>query len=675
VQLDRAITFMLRSENMLKKLFNTHQYSVGDMLDPKNIDFKKLGFRAGIEVHHQIRSDRKLFCRCPPHLEQDPRNMDYTFYRYFRPVLGEMGDFDPGMLVEFEKGYKVIYYACERNTCTYEMDETPPFYPDMEAIKRGFILAFYFNCSALAEEIVVNRKQYLDGSITTGFQRTFIIGRDGWVPVNGKKVRITNLHIEEDAARRVGWLETASRTVYFNLDRLGVPLTEIITDHRDVETPEELIELAKQIGRVLRISRIGRRGIGSARQDVNVSIEGGNRVEIKGVQDLAAFNLLCRHEAVRQHSLIEIMKEMQKRGIQKDDFKHTYIDISHLFPLEGEIKAFATLFPNMKGLFGVEVQPNKDFGEDIFEKSMLITGIPRENHFHSDEFEEKAVRKRSNHPCKLAIDKKKFSEVCAIISPKPEDAFVIIVGPERKAMHAMKKIVERVKMALDGVPQETRRLLQDGNTEFLRVIHGKERIYPDTDTPPIVISQKLVEECRKVVEKRPWEVYEDLHSEHALNQNQVDTLIRTEKVDKFYEYVEKLRLKASVAYHLLIELPRSTGRKGIKINAQIIDQLAEGLARQLIVREQISSLVEVFDKEPNLSIEEAAKRLRVSRVSEKELNRLILKKLNAFDATRVRSDKVYREIVVPKTVGEVLKAVNYSLSGRTVADKINALIG
>jgi len=230
------------------------------MLNPETIDFKQLGFHAGIEVHHQIRSDRKLFCHCPPDLEPDPENMDYTFYRYFRPVLGEMGDFDPGMLVEFEKGYKVIYYACEHNTCTYEMDETPPFPPDHDAIRKGFILAHYFNCSALAEEIVVNRKQYLDGSITTGFQRTFITGRDGWVPVFNKKVHITNVHIEEDAARRVNWCETADRTVYFNLDRLGVPLTEVITNHRDIDTPEELVELAKQIGRVLRVSRVGRRG-------------------------------------------------------------------------------------------------------------------------------------------------------------------------------------------------------------------------------------------------------------------------------------------------------------------------------------------------------------------------------------------------------------------------------
>jgi glutamyl-tRNA(Gln) amidotransferase subunit E len=600
--------------------------------------------------------------------------MDYSFYRYFRPVLGEMGDFDPGMMVEFEKGYKVIYYARERNTCTYEMDETPPFYPDMGAIKSGFVLAFYFNCSALAEEIVVNRKQYLDGSITTGFQRTFIIGRDGWVPVHDKKVRISNVYIEEDAARRVNWHDTADRTVHFNLDRLGVPLTEVISDHRDVENPEELVELARQIGRVLRISRIGRRGIGVARQDVNISIEGGNRAEIKGVQDLDMFDLLCRHEAIRQHALIQISKKMKKLGLQKENFEHTYIDISQLFELEDNSRAFVTRFPKMKGLFGVEVQPNKDFGLEIFEKSMLITGIPREDHFHSDEMEENAVRKRSEHPCRLLIDKKKYAKICSIITPNPDDAFVVVVGLERRAMHAMKKIVERAKIALDGVPQETRRLLLNGNSEFLRVIHGKERIYPDTDTPPIVVPKEEIEECRKTVGKSPWEISDDLYTKYRLTQDQVDLLIRDEKVEKFYNYVEKFQLKASLAYRLLVELPRSKRRRGRWISNEVIDRSAQGLSRKLATPEQIDSLIAILAEEPNLSIEEAVKKLGVSSITEAELKNIILQRLTLFDSSRILSDEAYRKLAVPRIVGEVLKSVNYSVRGEKVVEEILALI-
>jgi glutamyl-tRNA(Gln) amidotransferase subunit E len=241
-------------------------------------------------------------------------------------------------------------------------------------------------------------------------------------------------------------------------------------------------------------------------------------------------------------------------------------------------------------------------------------------------------------------------------------------------MHAMKKIVERAKMALDGVPQETRRLLPNGNSEFLRVIHGKERIYPDTDTPPIVISQQVVEECRKKVGKRPWEIYEELNSKYSFNQHQVDLLIRSEKVDRFHEYTEKLRLKGSLAYYLLIDLPRSKKRKGTEINDYIVDELAKGLSRKLIIPEQIDLLTEIFTKEPKLSIDEAAKKIAVTVLEGKALDRLIFQKLDPFDKNKMRSDEAYRSVVIPKIVGEVLKSVNHSIEGKAVMERIHALI-
>jgi len=645
------------------------------MLDPNKIDFKKLGFHAGLEVHHQIRSDRKLFCNCSPTLEKDPKNMDYSFYRYFRPVLGEMGDFDPGMLVEFEKGYKAIYLACERNTCTYEMDETPPFHPDMKAIKKGYELAIYFNCSALAEEVVVCRKQYLDGSITTGFQRTFITGRDGWVPVGSKKVRITNVHIEEDAARRVDWSDTSDRNVYFNLDRLGVPLTEVITDYRDIENPDELIELAKQIGRVLRISRIGRRGIGTARQDVNISIDDGNRVEIKGVQDLAAFDAFCRREVVRQHALLEINRKLKAQGLTKNDLEHMYIDVSHVFQLEDDRRALVTVFPRMKGIFGIEVQPNKDFGEEIFEKSMLITGIPREHHFHSDEVKRDAIRKRSEHASQLPVDRTRYRKICAAIKSRPEDAFVLVIGPERRVMHALKKIVERVKIALDGVPQETRRLLPNGNSEFLRVIHGKERIYPDTDTPPIVVSDEIMAECRQKVGRSPWEISKELNNKYGFSQRQIDLLIRDEKVEKFSQYTDTLHLKGQIAYRLLIELPRNCRRKGIEAKTQITDALAPELAKGHITLSQLESAIKTLSSDANLSPQGILKKLRLQKVSDEKLEKLILKHLDLFDINLIRSDEDYRSIILPKIVAAVMKSTDGSIEGKYVLEKIRRAVG
>ena len=641
------------------------------MIDPNNLDFKKLGFHAGLEVHHQIKSKRKLFCNCPTILEEDPENMEYSFYRYFRPVLGEMGDFDPGMLVEFEKGYKVIYLANERNTCTYEMDETPPFFPDMEAIEKGYILSEYFHCTSFAEEIVVNRKQYLDGSITTGFQRTFISARDGWVPVNGKKVRITNLHIEEDAARRVNWDDTSSRTVYFNLDRLGFPLTEIITEYTDVETPEELIETAKQIGRVLRISKIGRRGLGSARQDVNISISGGDRVEIKGVQDLDLFDIMCRNEVVRQYTLIDLKEEMLKRGLIKDDFEHTYVDISHLF--QSETKHFAVICPKMKGLFGLEVQPNKDFGLEIFEKSMLITGVPRKDHYHSDESDGGFIRENSDYPSNLGIDKQLYEKICAILNPKENDAFVVVKGSEKQAMHALKKTIERIKMALDGVPQETRRFVKNGNSEFLRVIHGKDRIYPDTDTPPVVISLDTIEEITRDIGRRPWEVFEELNSEYGFSQNKVDLLIRDEQLDSFYKFTTELNMNAHLAYKLLIDIPRENRRKDVIINEEIIERIAELLASEIIIPEQLNQVISLLSKNKHLTDEELIDQLNIKDLSSEELAAIVKQKLDFIGKDKLQTSEDEQRYL-PKIVALVLKECNYSIKGQTVVSLVNSFI-
>ncbi|MHA1303132.1 MAG: Glu-tRNA(Gln) amidotransferase subunit GatE [Candidatus Heimdallarchaeaceae archaeon] len=646
------------------------------LLDPDSLtdeDFRNLGFHAGLEVHHQLRSKRKLFCHCPPLLEEDPEHMDYSFHRYFRPVLGEMGDYDEGMLVEYEKGYKVIYFANERNTCTYEMDETPPFMPDMDTIITGFVLAFYFDCSAFAEEVVVNRKQYLDGSITTGFQRTFIIARDGYVPVNGKKVRISNLHVEEDAARRVNWYDTAKRTVYFNLDRLGFPLAEIITDHKDVNTPQELVETALQIGRVLRISKLGRRGLGSVRQDVNISISGGDRVELKGVQDISKFDLYCRREVVRQHSLIEIKNLMIERGLKKEDFEHTYVDVSHLFDLPENTKMFASIFPKMNGLFGKEIQPGKDFGLDIFEKSMLITGIPREHHFHSDEIEENSVRKCSRYCSKLPIDQHKFNQIKSLLNAGEDDAFVVVMGTEKACLHALKKVVERVKLALDGVPQETRRVTPDGNSEFLRVIHGKDRIYPDTDTPPILIELDKLDEWRKRVGKRPWEVLAELEERFNFTQRQVDLLIRDEKIDLFYHFVDELKLDGNLAYNLLIETPRAKRRKGITLTDSMIKKIAEGLSAKVILRENIDQVIEVLQENPTMDVT-SIRKLAVPEINESEFDQIINNVLNAFDRSLLKTDKVALTIALPKLVGRVIKEANNAVEGRTIAEKIKKIL-
>ncbi len=572
------------------------------MIDPDNIDYKKIGFKAGLEIHHQIKSKRKLFCHCPAelsqHLQKEP---EYTFHRRFRAVMGEMGDFDPGMLVEVEKGYLVIYHANDDHVCTYELDETPPFWIDRESIDAGYHLATLFNCESPSQEIVINRKQYLDGSITTGFQRTLIVARDGHVELpGGKKIRITNILIEEDSARKIK-TEDRGRTVYYNLDRLGIPLTEIITDHEEINNPEDLTMTAKMIGLNMRTTGLARRGIGVARQDVNISIDGGDRAELKGVQDLAMMPKYCAHEVCRQTSLIEIKDKLASQKTKKEDYEHNYIEISHLFDklAEGE-KAYAVRLPGFEEIVITEIQPQKDFGFEIFEKCNLITGIQYNEMFHSGEIRPESIR-RKMEPESLFVGESTDKEIRKILNLEDGDAYIAARGPEKPVLHTMKKTIERCKQAFDGVPQETRRVLVNGNNEFLRVIHGKERLYPDTDTPPEPYPMERYEQIRNKSFNRPLELLAK-YGDRGLTMPHLELIIREEKITDFMTLVDEGGATISLAYRLLIEIPRWISRKGANpkiISSDLINSITGYVMKTEIPSSKLRPLMLNLARAPN----------------------------------------------------------------------------
>ncbi|MBN2155039.1 MAG: Glu-tRNA(Gln) amidotransferase subunit GatE [Candidatus Lokiarchaeota archaeon] len=561
------------------------------MLDPETISFEEIGFRAGLEVHHQIQSKRKLFCNCKPELRTE--TPDYMFERRFRPVLGEMGDFDEGMLIEYEKGYRVIYHAYTECTCLYEQDEQPPFWPDLEAIYAGYQLAHWLNCSALVDVGIVARKQYLDGSITTGFQRTLIVARDGWVEVNGKRVRISNLTVEEDAARKLK-TENFGRTVYYNLDRLGIPLVEVITDHLDCTNPTDLKKLGEIIGLTLRLSGIGRTGIGSVRQDVNISIKGGDRVEIKGVQDLSMFDTLARHEIVRQDMLIQIAGILKERGFEKSHLEHTYYEITEEFPSDSIPKGLSVMairLPKFKGILGLEIQPGKDFGQDVFEKASLISGILVEHMYHSDELSDNAQRRRNKKLPFLfpLIDKSLDGKICDVLDITERDAYCVAMGKNSWTIHAMKKIIERLKYALDGVPQETRRLLPNGNSEFLRVIHGKDRLYPDTDTPALDLELQRIQSLKSKVGKRPWELEKEFSEKYGLKFNQLQNLVHENRLDDFLILIKDYNIKPIIAYSYLTETLKHLRRKGVNTSDMGVEEI------KIVIQQGLKKKNNIYD--------------------------------------------------------------------------------
>jgi len=491
-----------------------------------------------------------------------------------------MGDYDAGMLVEYEKKYQVIYYSYD-HLCTYEMDETPPFWPNMEAIEHGFDLAFLFNCSAFVDELQVNRKQYLDGSITTGFQRTMTVARDGHIPLsNGKIVRIPNILVEEDAARKVK-TENDGRTVYYNLDRLGVPLVEIITNNEDISTPQELQEAAYLIGLGLRTMGIGKRGLGTVRQDVNISISGGDRVELKGVQDLRKFEEICARETVRQHALIEIAQELNNRAtLDEKKTPFIFVDLSHLFEelIEGEKRVLGIKLPNFNDLLGREIQPDKDLGLDMIEKAELVTGLDKKYMVHSDELLNETIRKKwQNIPeFILKLDSTKDAEIRTILDMSEKDAYVLALGPQERAIHALNKIQGRAFAAYDGVPQETRRVTKDLNSEFLRVIHGKDRIYPDTDTPPITVEPELIQKLSAKKRRAPWSMVKCLGSK-GFSLEEIGLIIRDEKISTFHELVVA-GFEPRKIFTLIIDIARNLAKKNILAESLTINDFKEVLA-------------------------------------------------------------------------------------------------
>jgi len=637
------------------------------MLDPNNIDFQGLGFRAGLEIHHQLRSKRKLFCNCPADLDQElQKTPQFVFHRRFRAVMGEMGDFDPGMLVEVEKGYLVIYHANDEHVCTYEMDETPPFWPDQKAIDIGFLLTCLFNCESPVEELVVNRKQYLDGSITTGFQRTLIVGRDGHVQLlNGKKVPITNILVEEDAARKIK-TEDRGRTVYYNLDRLGVPLTEIITDHKAIDTPEELVETAYMIGLNMRTTGLVKRGLGAARQDVNISIDGGDRVEIKGIQDLAMLPKWCAHEVCRQHAFIEMAERIATLGLKKEDFEHTYVDISHLFNDLGEGEsAYTVRLPGFQELLLTEVQPGKDFGYEIFEKNNLITGIQYNEMFHSGEITDGSFRKKVQ-PEQLFVDNTKNAEIRNILNLEEGDGYITARGPEKPVLHSLKKSVERCKQAFIGVPQETRRALPNGNNEFLRVIHGMDRLYPDTDTPPEPYPWEKYEKIKTEVKPRPLELLSK-YKDKGLSWNNLTLLIRDERTALFQQMVDENGVGATLAVRLLIELPRWASREGVNpsdIHDNVLLELGKSGLPNSALRPLFLELAKSNSKEEQLSLINT-KRSEV--LDDSAVRDLARKKMEEIKTSGADPDKA-------RIIGPIMKEHGAKVNGAVLSRIVEELL-
>jgi len=424
------------------------------------------GFKAGLEIHQQLDTQRKLFCGCATHRSTD---FPISIRRKLRAVAGELGEVDLAARHEQAKETVFVYKANQATSCLVELDEEPPHPLNAEALATTLQVCRIFNSTPVGE-VHVMRKTVVDGSNTSGFQRTSLVGTGGFISTSTGKVRITNVQLEEDAATPV---EKKEGEVSYRLDRLGVPLIELGTEP-DITSPEHLYETALAIGSLLRATRKVKRGIGTIRQDVNISVAGGSRVEIKGAQDLKLFPEIARREAARQKALIVVAAELKKRKASVGKAA----DVTELFKNTecGFIKGktvVALPLQGFAGLLGTEVQPGRRVGTELSDhaKQAGLGGL-----IHSDE----------------DMRKYKISELDAVKKKLGADAVVFVAADKERAERAMQLVAARAKQLIEGVPSEVRRALPDGNSEFLRTMPGASRLYPETDIPPVIVTDAML---------------------------------------------------------------------------------------------------------------------------------------------------------------------------------------
>lgn len=572
------------------------------------MDYDKLGLKMGLEVHQQLNTDEKLFCPCS--CELTDKKPDYKVLRNLRPTQSELGKVDRAAFEESRRKLQFIYEAYKNETCLVEVDEEPPHPLNREAVKISLIVASLLNMNVV-DELHTMRKQVIDGSNTGGFQRTGLVATNGYKDTEYGRVIIENLCLEEDAARRIG---QKKGNVVFRLDRLGIPLIEITTDP-SMKHPDQAREVAYQIGQVLRSTKV-KRGLGTIRQDLNISIREGARVELKGVQDLDLMAQMVENEVKRQINLLEIMKELQKRDAHVDD---TIYDVKDLFKqTESKIIAkalkdgsvLAIKLNGFAGLIGKEVQPGRRFGTELagYAKKMGVSGI-----FHTDEL-----------PA-YGVTQKEVDAVLEFVKAGEEDAFVLVADDDEKARNALLEVLRRAKTAIIEIPEETRKALEDANSEYLRPLPTASRMYVETDIPTTVISRDYLENIKNNLPELPDEKKARIIQQYNLSEDLAHQLVRRNRAGNFEEIMASSNLDSTTVASTFAYTIKELKRDGKDISKLTTDCLKETFAlveKGKITKEAVQEvLVGVCDGEK--SPDQAAKDLNLTMLSEEDVESVI----------------------------------------------------
>lgn len=616
---------------------------------PPGLDYRQLGLVCGIEIHQQLDTACKLFCGCPTtHREVEDSN--FEFFRYLRPSRSELGEIDRAALEEVLVSRK-FHYKCYDTTCLVEADEEPPSQINSQALMISLVIARLLNM-LIVDEVCTMRKMVIDGSNTSGFQRTAYIGSKGSIQTSQGPVGIDILCLEEEAARII---EDRGDSLVYSLDRLGIPLVEIGTAP-DIISPAHAREVASYLGMILRSTGWVKRGLGTIRQDVNVSIKGGARVEIKGVQALNLVDRIVELEALRQFNLLKIKDELARKGAEVDD---TVFDVTALFSqtdskvLARSIKnggvVLACRLAGFVGLVGREVQPGRRLGTEMSDRAKRagVGGI-----FHTDEL-----------PA-YGVTGEEVRAVRSHLQAGEEYAVIMVTGPRERAEKALEAVLVRAREALVMVPEETRRALPNGCSEYMRPLPGSARMYPETDVPSVAITEEMLDGL--ALPELFLARSERFCCDYGLNSELARVMAASPNYQLFEEIVSQIQISPSIVVKALETIPTELAREGVDISVLTDQHFKDALklvAGGGIAKEGLDDLFSALAQQPGASAEEAAAKAGLAGVDEAEVERIV----RAIVANKVDLVRAKGERAAAPLMGLVMKELRGRADGALVS--------
>ncbi|NOQ44253.1 MAG: Glu-tRNA(Gln) amidotransferase subunit GatE [Nitrosopumilus sp.] len=616
-----------------------------------------VGVKVGLEIHQQLATNKKLFCNCTP-IETEEYSI--KFQRKLRAAKSELGEYDPAALFEKSKSKSIMYFANPESSCLVEQDEEPPHELDVDAKRISLIIASALK-SKIFSEVYPMRKTVVDGSNTTGFQRTMLISQGGYFEVEGKEIGIQSICLEEDAAKILGDEGSVRK---FGLERLGVPLVEIATEPFEVN-PQHVKKIALSLGRILRSTKKVKRGLGSIRQDVNISIkDGGVVIEVKGVQQLEQLEKVVEYEAKRQHGLLKISKKLQEIEWSPKDNENGSVTTEQFKKCKSKIiqnaikknqEIVTIVFKNMGGMFGYSPYEGIRLGKEVAE---LVRFFGLGGVFHSDEMPNYGIEER---------DIENLKEFLKITD---NDAFLILAVP----FEMMDIIVDQIILRIDhiknnGIPIDTRLATQDGETKFLRPRPGAARMYPETDIPPIIISKNELEQAQENIPKLWDESIKEIQSKYEINLQLAEQIFDSKYIELFENIIKKINVNptfvASILCSTITNLERSGLNSTLLKNTEI-RKTFEFLEKEKIAKESIEIIFENIMAGKSSTVEEAMKMASIETVNDIDLEKIIQGIVDKNEQL-VKNQK-------ERSIGPLMGIVMKELRGKASGEIVNKLL-